>query len=155
MDNLLFDSSQITAWPCLVYGRSTAEGWGWGLLSPYVTNSGNYIVYSSGSSSISQLVSGISVAVIATIVLSISYQAFAKFRKLLSRWFLKQLAKSWKNVIGQYFSTSSIFAIEIIERTYKKNRWESDWPPAQWGRTFASLPLANFVKKGYIASYWG
>ena len=85
MDNLLFDSSQITAWPCLVYGRSTAEGWGWRLLSPYVTNSRNYIVYSSGSSSISQLVSGISVAVIATIVLSISYQAFAKFRKLLSQ----------------------------------------------------------------------
>lgn len=97
MDNLLFDSSQITAWPCLVYGRSTAEGWGWGLLSPYVTNSGNYIVYSSGSSSISQLVSEINVAVIATIVLSISYQAFAKFRKMLSQCFLKQLAKSWKN----------------------------------------------------------
>ena len=36
-------------------------------------------------------------AVITTIVLSISYQAFAKFRKMLSQCFLKQLAKSWKN----------------------------------------------------------
>lgn len=65
-------------------------------------------------------------AVIATIVLSISYQAFAKFRKLLSGDFSSTLQRVGKIVIGQYFSTSSIFAIETIERTYKKNRWESD-----------------------------